>query len=95
MYRVNQKLKETVMAFVTRVEVMPVHHCTVPARTGLGEGSRWACDDCGILWGMTTCIGDYANFLDWRQMRDQVRFVSILNVNRFPVNREREPAAAA
>lgn len=82
------------MAFITRVELPVIHYCTVPARAGLGEGSRWRCDDCGTLWGMTICLGDYVNFLDWRQMKDDVRFMGILNVNRFPVLRAAEPVIA-
>jgi hypothetical protein len=81
------------MTFITRIEAAVVHYCTVPPRAGLGDGTVWQCDECKTYWGITRCIGDYMTYLDWRKMKSGTRFLSVLNVDRFPVLRQPEQAA--
>lgn len=80
------------MGFINKVSAAPiVHQCVVPPRTGFGRGTTWACDECGDMWKVKTCIGEYETYLEWCRIINDGKKVGFLFLHRFPTKRQPEP----
>jgi hypothetical protein len=76
------------MGFIKTVVAERPHKCAVPPAWGLGVGTVWACDACGLIWGIHKCLSMDLFTLDWRGMKDG-KFRSVFSSARYPGARQK------